>query len=216
MKRYILLLSMLLAVCSSMAQMSHTKNGTTTDPNAQKILKQAAQKINGSAVSFTVTMKNLDASKKETARTTAKVLYHKGKYRVTMNEQTIYSDGKSIWHWNKEVNELTIDKVSATDDLTNPLSLLNGYEKNFKAKFIRTESNGASLIDLTPNKGKSYHKVRLIISANSQLVGMELHNYDGSRGEFHISDYKTGVKCSEKDFEFDAKSHTDVEIIDMR
>ena len=69
-----------------------------------------------SAVSFSVTMINRDSQKKETARQKADVLYSKGRYRVTAGNQTLYSDGSSVWQWDKSTNEVTINTVAQGGD----------------------------------------------------------------------------------------------------
>ena len=121
-------------------------------------------------------------------------------------------------HWNQETNEVVINNMSASeDDLMNPAAILNNYQKNFKAKFIRQETDGNAVIDLTPKSAKSYYKIRLIVGASSGVLKrMEMHNYDGSSGEFVISNYKSGVTATETDFTFPKAQHPDVEIIDMR
>ena len=45
---------------------------------------------------------------------------------------------------------------------------------------------------------------------------MEIHNYDGSRGEYTVSNFKSGVTCKESDFVFPKAQNPKVEIIDMR
>lgn len=188
------------------------------DEQAHKILKQAAAKFKNSPVSFSVVMLNKDSDKKETMRRNIKVLYNKGKYRVSFDNQVLISDGSTVWHVNKDVNEVVVNMVSAqNDDLMNPALLLSNYDKNFKPKFIRENADGTLVIDLKPFKGKSYHKVRLIIDGGNYLVlSMEMHNYDSSRGEFHMSDYKLKAPCKDSDFVFDESSSKGFEIIDMR
>lgn len=188
------------------------------DEQAHKILKQAASKFKSAPVSFSVLMINKDANKKETMRQVVRVLYNKGKYRVSFDNQVLISDGSSVWHLNKDVNEVVVNNVSPqSDDLMNPAHLLSNYDKNFKPKFIRENSDGTLVIDLKPLKGKSYHKVRLIVDGKNYLVlCMEMHNYDSTRGEFHVSDYKFKASCKDSDFVFDPASNKGMEIIDMR
>lgn len=199
------------------AQISHTAKGDV-DKTAQSLLQKAAKVFESKSVSFTVTMVNYDTQKKETARATAQVLYNKGRYRVTAPKQVLYSDGKAVWHWNKEVNEVVVNPLTNDDDnLVNPAHLLKSYDKNFRPKYIRTEEDGTAIVDLQPKKGKSYHKLRLALNEkNGRLLRMEIHNYDGSRGEYHLSAFKTGVPCNEADFVFDAANNKGVEVIDMR
>lgn len=217
MKRLILVLLVTLGITPAIAQITHTAKGPV-DQNAEKILKKAADKLAGEAVSFTVTMINKDANKKETARMTADVLYKKGKYRVTLDDNVIYCDGTATWHWDKAAQEVVVNKMSGSgDDLMNPASILANYSKNFNAKYIRQEDNGCAIIDLTPKQPKSYYKIRLFINAsNSQLKSMEMHNYDSTSGTFQVSNYKSGVKVTDSDFTFPKKDNPKVEIIDMR
>ncbi len=199
------------------AQITHTKKGAV-DQNAEKVLKKALQKLEGGGVTFTVTMVNKDENKKETARQKADVKYNKGKYLVTFDGNEIYCDGSSTWHWSEETDEVVVNKMSESqDDLMNPAALLANYTKNFKAKYIRQEQNGNAVVDMTPKKSKSYYKIRLIINVNSGIIQqMEMHNYDGSCGEYRVNNFKSGIKCSDSDFTFSKDKHPKSEIIDMR
>lgn len=205
---------LVLAVPAS-AQITHTAKGDV-DANAQKILAKASSKFNASAVSFSVTMVSKDANKKETARQTAQVLFNKGKYRVSVADMVLYSDGKTLWQYDKAAKEVLVNVAStADDDLLNPAGLLTNYAKSYRAKYIRTESDGTNVIDLTPKKARSFHKVRLLISEGGVLKKMELHNFDSSSSEYTVSNFKSAVKCADSDFVFDT-STKGVEVIDMR
>lgn len=218
MKRFLLLSLCVLLSLGTFAQISHTSSGSV-DKNAQQMLQKAAKKMNSNAVSFNVTMINKNSNKKETNRMKATVLFNKGKYRVTSDNQILYCDGTAVWHWNKDVNECTVNKLdgSASDDLMNPAALLSNYSKNFRAKFIRQENDGTVVIDLSPKKARSYHKVRLLINGETGVLKkLELHNYDGSCGEYVVSNFKSGVACKDSDFIFPQSQNPKVEVIDMR
>lgn len=208
---------MLFAAMGASAQITHTAKGDI-DENANKVLKKASSVFSKSAVSFSVTMINRNNEKKETARQKADVLYSKGRYRVTMGNQTLYSDGKNVWQWDKQSNEVTVNTLAQSgDDLMNPAALLASYSDNFKVKFIREEDDGTAVVDLTPRKSKSYYKIRMLInSKNGYIKQMEIHNYDSSEGIYQVSAVKTGAKCTDKDFLFDAAANKGVEVIDMR
>ena len=200
------------------AQITHTSKGAV-DQNAEKVLKESARVVNAAPVSFVVTMINHDADGKETARKKANVLYYKGKYRVSFDNNVIYCDGKTSWHWNKDANEVVVNNVvSSDDDLMNPAAILSSYSNNFKAKYIRNEeATKTVVIDLTPYKAKSYHKIRLLVSQSTHWPSsMTLHNYDGTRGEYRMGEFKSGVKVSDSDFRFQTESNKNVEVIDMR
>ena len=217
MKKQLVITLLMLTAFTAASQITHTSNGAV-DLNAEKILKKASQAINSDAISFTITMINKNSDKKETARRNADILYNKGKYRVTFGSNIIYCDGTATWHWNKDDNEVVVNKMSASeDDLMNPAAILANYKKNFNAKYIRTEQNGDAIIDMTPKKSKSYYKIRLVInSADGSLKKMEMHNYDGSCAEYVVSNLKGGVKTTPADFTFNSTKNPGVEIIDMR
>lgn len=217
MKRCLPILLLCFLSASLPAQITHTEKGDV-DKTAQLLLKKAAACFDGKAVGFSVTMVNFNTEKKETARTTAQVLYSRGRYRVTAPDQVLYCDGKAVWHWNKEVKEVVVNPLSDEDDnLLNPAHLLKNYNKDFRPKYIRTDEDGTAVVDLQPRKGKSYHKLRLIIHEKSGVLRrMEIHNYNGSRGEYRLSDFRSGVRCTDADFLFNAEANKDVEVIDMR
>ncbi len=217
MKRF---LSFLLLCCSALvvsAQITHTSKGAV-DQNAETILKKASDKISSGVVSFNVTMVNKDANKKETARMQASVTYSKGKYHVSFKDNEIYCDGTATWHWNKESNEVVVNKITdSEDDLMNPALILTNYKKNFKSKYIRQEQNGNAIVDLTPKKSKSYYKIRFTINAKSGIIqSMELYNYDSSRGEYTVSKFNSSAKGGDEQFTFPKEKYPNVEIIDMR
>lgn len=215
MKRIAIFVVLVLSAVGCMAQLTHTAKGSV-DKQAGDILKKAAAKMSGT-VSFTVTVVNRDANKKETMRQKAEVLYNSPRYRMKSGDLEIYCDGKSVWNYNKPTNEVVVSPMTTTDDdLTNPANLLKNYSKSFRAKLIRIEDDGTAIIDLQPNKSRAYHKVRLFINTKTYLLKkLEQHNYDSSRGEFTVSNFKN-TQASDANFTFDAQSHPNVEVVDMR
>lgn len=215
MKKTLLLLLVLLSCAHLHAQLTHTDKGAV-DQAADAILRKAAAKMSG-IVSFSVTVVTLDADKKETLRQKADILYNAPRYRVKAGGIEIFCDGKSLWQYNKANNEVVVSPISETDDdITNPARLLANYSKSYRAKLIRQESDGTAVIDLQPLKARSFHKLRLFITAKTgMLKKMEQHNFDSSRGVYILSGFKN-TKAKEGDFTFNTKSHPGVEVVDMR
>lgn len=197
------------------AQITHASQGRL-DENATEALKKAAARFNQN-VSFSVTLTNLDPQKKNIGSQTAQVRYHKGKYRLTFADQELISDGTTVWHWNKTAREVAVNNLSDDDiDLLNPGRLLANYQKNFKAKYIRTDDDGSAVVDLQPRSSRPYHKIRLFINeADGLLRRMEVHKYDSSRDIYVVSDFKRTANAASQ-FTFDPSAHPDVELIDMR
>ena len=215
MKKLFLIVLMALMGGVAQAQITHASQGRL-DETATEVLQKAAARFDKN-VSFTVTMTILDAKKVEKARQSAQVRYNKGKYRLTLPDQELISDGTTVWHWNKAAKEVTINNMSDDDiDLLNPGRLLAGYNKSFKAKYIRTDDDGTAIIDLQPRSTRSYHKIRLFIKEDDGLLRrMEVHKYDSSRENYDITDFQRASNAASQ-FTFDPAKHPGVEVIDMR
>jgi len=200
---------------SVQAQITHSDQGRE-DKAATEVLKKASSRFNDN-VSFSVNMVILDGQNKETLRQSAQVLYNKGKYHMTVADQEIISDGATVWQWNKTAKEVGVTNVSNDDiDLMNPALLLANHDKNFRAKYIRTEDDGMAVVDLQPRTACSFHKIRLLIDEKSGLLKcIEVHKYDSSREVYSVSAFKRANTPATL-FTFDAKQHAGVEIIDMR
>lgn len=218
MKRILSFLMILVALSVSVhGQITHTNKGNV-DQQAEKILHAAAQKMNASAVSFSVTVSNRDANKKQTSTMKAQVLFNKGKYRVDAGDNVLFCDGTNVWHLNKEVKEVTVNKISsADDDLLNPALLLSNYNKNYRAKFIRLNEDGSAVIDLTPKQRRSYYRIRLVINTSNNIIkSMTLNNYDSTSSEYSVTNFKSGVAAKDTDFVYPKAQYPGVEVVDMR
>ncbi len=202
-------------VCTASAQITHASQGRL-DENATMALKKASDRF-GQNVSFNVTLTTLDSQHKKTGSYTAEVRYNKGKYRLVMSDQELVCDGTTVWQWNKQANEVTVSTLGDDDiDLMNPGRLLANYDRDFKAKYIRTDDDGTAVIDLQPRSARSYHKIRLLVDEETGLLKrMEVHRFDSSRELYDISNFKRTANAASQ-FTFDPARHPDVEIIDMR
>lgn len=215
MKKILIALLPLLLLLPARAQITHNSQGQL-DQNATDILKKASARFQQN-VAFNVTATILDGNKKQLAKHTAQVRYHKGKYHLVMEGQELISDGTVVWQWNKQANEVAINNLSTDDvDLLNPGRLLENYQRNFKAKYIRTDDDGTAIIDLTPRSTRSYHKIRLFIKEDDGLVRrIEVQKYDSGREIYDIRDFKRASNAASQ-FTFDPAKHPGVEVIDMR
>ena len=216
MKKILTSVLLLFALLGTMqAQITHASQGRL-DENATEALKKASDRFNQN-VSFTVTLTTYDSQHKKTGSHSAEVRYNKGKYRLAMPDQELISDGTTVWHWNKQAKEVTVNNLGDDDiDLMNPGRLLANYNRSFKAKYIRTDDDGTAVIDLQPRSARSYHKIRLLIDEESGVLKrMEVHKFDSSREVYDITDFKRTANAASQ-FTFDAAKHPDVEIIDMR
>jgi len=125
--------------------------------------------------------------------------------------QEFISDGKSIWMFDKELDQVT---VNALDDRLGgtPLVLLMGgvpLEDQFSVTPLG-ESAGVDWVELVP-KDNSTDFESLFIGLNKNgLAAMELRDNLGQATQIQFSNFKTGVALDDKQFDFVAPKGVDV------
>lgn len=131
-------------------------------------------------------------------------------YKIILKEQQTISDGKTIWTYLVDDEEVMVSNATEGSDNT-PLKLLTTLDKDYTASYT-----DKSTIMLTNPKGQ-YKVVTLSIDPKSNtLVGMEIHPDDGSKMTVAITETKYDQDLKDGFFTFDKKDYPDVELIDMR
>jgi len=206
----------------SLALIFLTPYAFSQDKKAETILKDVSAKTKSYKsihIDFTMISENKASSKKELREGS---LLNKGdKYKLNLAGQTVISDGKTVWTYIKDANEVQINSVGENDDAFTPSRLLSSYTENYKTKFAgdkQLEGKAVYFIDLTPlKKGKSFTRVRLTVDKiKSQLMNVAVYNKDGSTFTYKIKKFITNQPVAESEFLFKAGNYPGVEIIDMR
>lgn len=213
-RRFFLTITAFFVVLSGFAQ--------NTDGGAIELLKKVSAKYQAyTSMQFHYTLKTTKDGK--TLSTTQGDFALKGnKYRTTFSDQTYFSDGTSIWNYQKSSNEVSVYEYDPNDgeNMMNPKMILKNWEKQFRAKYIRDEFNNnisTALIDLTPKTTQSYYRIRLYINkANNQILRIALYEKDNTTYTYHIEQFKTNVTLADSYFVFDKSKYPGVEVNDMR
>jgi len=171
-------------------------------------------------IAFSYIMENKSKKIKETKTGVASM---KGdKFWLDFSGQQIMSDGKTVWTYIKDNNEVQINSNDPNDDQAlNPAKLLTSYNKSFTPKFIKEETRGAvifQIIDLTPLKARSYSKMRVEIDkAKKQIVNSIVYDKNGTTVyTYSVTKFVTNKAIADTKFTFNAKDHPGVEVIDLR
>jgi len=206
------LFALLLSFCSF--GQGTVKNGVVVDAKAQGIITNAASRISkDSPLSFSFS--SINKGEKKAQR--GSVLLSGGKYVASFASNTIYCDGKSVWSYNPQTNEVNINDIDATgNDMINISTFISNANKNFRPKLIRKQGVNY-ILDLTPNHKSSISKVRLAINSSIyRLSSMEVHYYSGNIVSFNISNYKAKAKTTANSFVFPKKKYPKAQIVDLR
>ena len=110
--------------------------------------------------------------------------------------------------------------VEEEDNLLNPAKILSGWDKEYRAKFIRedTEKNRlVQIIDLMPRNSSSFYKIRLTIDkAKQEIVSISAFEKDNTVYSYYIDKLTVNTPIDDASFTFDVKKYPNVEINDMR
>jgi outer membrane lipoprotein carrier protein len=139
------------------------------------------------------------------------------KYKLTAAGQDVICDGKTVWTYLKDANEVQINNVSDDDESFTPTKLLSGYGKDYKSKFIEEIGND-QVIELYPlKKGKSFTKVRLTIDkAKKQISKFVIYDRNNSTFSYVVDKFITDQAIADNLFSFNKAEHPGVEMNDMR
>jgi outer membrane lipoprotein carrier protein len=201
---------------------ANTVFGQTSDANAVKLLKAVGQKYSAyktMQMDISLTIENQDAKSKETK--TGKVSSKGNMFKAEMGNQTIISDGKTLWTYLKDVNEVQINNFEQGQDIMTPNDIFKIAEKDYLAYMgdkITEGGKSLQIIELTPkNKTLSFSKIKMYIdvSDNSVKRGV-VYDKNAIHYTYSISNLKTNMELSDSTFKFDKSKYPGVEVIDLR
>ncbi|MCX7697710.1 MAG: outer membrane lipoprotein carrier protein LolA [Bacteroidales bacterium] len=190
------------------------------DPKSKEILQKLSEKYKSYETmkfEFTFTISNPKNNVNESKNGS---IYIKGdKYRLYLDNQIIICDGKTVWTYIKDENEVQINNVD-TNNLNTPHKILTAYEKNYRSKFIKEAPMGNKIIqtiDLVPLKTQSFYKIRLEIDKTQGILYRStIYDKNGSTFSYTITNFLENPKVFESRFTFNEKDYPGVIVNDMR
>ncbi|NUM31997.1 MAG: outer membrane lipoprotein carrier protein LolA [Bacteroidetes bacterium] len=194
----------------------------TSDKDAGKILERVSKNYKSyKTIKADFKIKILNKQNKST-QSEKGILYVKSKkFRVEMDGQEIYCDGKTMWTYLKDANEVQISDYSASKTEINPSEIFTVYEKGFLFKFIGEGKKGNIItqqIELTPtDKKKPFFKIKLTIDkVAKKIMDMTVLNKNGVESLYEITQFTPNISYEDSFFKFDKKSKPGVVEIDLR
>ncbi len=167
-------------------------------------------------LSYTMVNTEMNIDEKKTGK-----IYVSGdKYRIEMPGQIIISDGKTLWTYLEDSQEVMVSNLEDNDESISPTTILTSYNKDYDARFDKDatyKNSNLKQIILKPSKGKNFEKMSVLVnSKNMTLENFSVYDQNGNVFTYHIVDLKPNVKLPEDTFTFDTKKYPDVEVVDMR
>ncbi|HKR07003.1 MAG TPA: outer membrane lipoprotein carrier protein LolA [Bacteroidia bacterium] len=193
-----------------------------TDPNADVILKAVSAKYKSYktlSASFKLVIDNEKEKTKENQ--TGNITIKENKYKLEMDGQEVISDGKTIWTFLKEENEVQINDATTKKDAITPSSIFTIYEKGFKSKYIGEKTEAGKTIqqiELVPEDAKKpYFKIQLYINKEDKYVASaKVLNRNAIHLSYAVDKFSPDAPADDALFTFDKAKHPGVEVVDLR
>lgn len=220
MKRFNLCLAFLFLIILGV-QAQSSKGLGQNDPEAKKVLDDVSSKFRTyKTVQAKFVLKIENAAGKSMGTKSGTVFMKGSKYRVSLPDQEIFSDGSNVWTFSKDDNEVTITKLDPSSGTVTPQKLFtNFYDKDFLYKLNgQVTLNGKKMkeVELTPvDKTKPFFKVLLYVDKSS-INTTKIFEKNGSRYTYSTSSFKPNAVVADATFIFDAKKYPGVEVVDLR
>ncbi len=216
MKRIILLFLMSGLVWNVFAQQ---------DEYAKKILDAMSQKyksIPSYKANFVYKLENKVENINEMFK--GEIIVKGDKYHLLLSDQEIYNNGKTIWTYLKDANEVNIDNYVPESGDMSPSNIYNAYKNGYKYQFVEEKkegSKGFNVIELQPedpeDRNKMFFKVILNIDKSTNLIdNWKMYDRTGNVYTYTISGFNPDYKVTEENFEFDQSKYPGVEVVDLR
>ena len=201
---------------------AHVSHVQTSDQNVVKLLKSVSQKYSAyktMQMDVSLTIENLESKSKETK--SGKVSGKGNMFKAEMGNQLIMSDGKTLWTYLKDVNEVQISDFEQGQGIMSPNDIFKIAEKDYlvyMGEKVTESGKSLQIIELTPkNKSLSFSKIKMYIDTSDNTVKKGVvYDKNAIHYTYTISNFKSNVDMPDSNFKFDKSKYPGVEVIDLR
>lgn len=136
-------------------------------------------------------------------------------YKIEMTDQQTISDGKTIWSYLIDDEEVMVSNASEGTDNT-PLKLLTSLDESYVATLSGIDAKGIETIELANPKGQYKRVTMKVDTKKTELKSADIYLEDGNKFIIKVEEMKYDQKLDDKFFTFDEAKHPEVDVIDMR
>src|SRR5690606_27757083 len=194
------------------------------DQTAETILNNVSeryQSLSGLTATFDYTYSTSPGDVAE--KSTGQVAVKGNKYKLVLNDQEIYNNGKTGWTYinSNNLKEVTNHSVEGRADEWQSSNSYNLYKKGYDYKLLgEKQQNDTTIqeIELSAQKrNNQFQRIKLFVDkAKMDLLGWEIQDEMGGVFSYRFRDINTQANLPDSHFIFDTQKHPDVEVIDLR
>lgn len=195
------------------------------DNNTENILNQFSDKFKkSSTITTKFTLYNIDQQDEVSDNFEGEIFIKDNLFKLKFPGNVIISDGKVIWQYVEDLNEVTISEKEEDDEsiLSNPKKMFTVYKDEFKFKShneVTIDGKSAYEIDLFPKEldENSFSRIRLHIEKEGlALIDIKYFSKDANNIFIKINELDLDKPYDDSFFTFNPKEYKDIEVNDMR
>ncbi len=142
------------------------------------------------------------------------------KYKISLSGQDLYNNGKDVYTYIAETNEVNITSHNEGDESDfSPNNIFNLYKKGYAAAYKQEITKGGKKYDvvtLTPKTKSGINRIELTIGKTDKLISSWTVWDKSAATTYTITKFTPNVTLTDATFIFDKSKHPKVEIIDLR
>lgn len=143
------------------------------------------------------------------------------KFKLNMAGQEITNNGKEIYTFMSDVNEVNITNFDpGEDNMFSPSNIYNIYKKGYKYSFKGESKVGNQVfetVELIPTKKGNVSRVEIKVNKSDKSIkSWKIWDERGRATNFNITKFTPNIPAPTSLFTFDSKKHPGVEVVDLR
>jgi outer membrane lipoprotein carrier protein len=192
--------------------------GGVTAQDVLEKMKKKYDSIDDVQLRFSQRLK-FSLAKMEQNRSGLLLVKKENKYRVEFDDQTIVTDGVTVWSFSSSNNRVLIDRFKMNESSLSPDKILAGAPKDYSAVLLDNEKVGgkeAAVLKLVPkNENASVKTMKLWVDEATWLImKVDLVDIGGNETTYVVEDFKTNLGLPDSRFTYQIPQGVDV--VDLR
>lgn len=213
-----------LTLASGLALTAPSFAQTTQDPAAKVVLEHMSAKYSKLAsFSAKYTHQGEGPDGKAYRKQEGSIVVQGKKYRLTVPGYEIVCDGKTLWSYVQETNEVNITEYAPDQDEITPNNIFDVWKQGYKfillGELKSKDGQMVQTVDLEPEDiTREVTKVRMIVNkADHSLKKWIIYERGtNNRQIFTVTSFVPNTKVPAKEFEFSKAAHPGVKVVDLR
>lgn len=136
-------------------------------------------------------------------------------YKLEIADQEIISDGKTLWTYLIDDEEVMVGNAS-DESLITPIKMLTTYDKDYSMKYVAQAAKDKKCVEMLNPQGEFKRITLTIDTTRLEIEKAKIEAQGGDEIIVTITSITYDKALKQNYFTFDEKEHKNVDVIDMR